>query len=47
MIARGLQEEMIRPGAVVEVMGYPHRSRDIELRAEWIKVNGTTITQLR
>ncbi|MCL6608515.1 MAG: hypothetical protein K6T74_10515 [Geminicoccaceae bacterium] len=46
MINRGLQEEMIRPGAVVEVMGYPHRSRAIELRAEWIKVNGA-ITQLR
>ncbi|MCS6780028.1 MAG: DUF6152 family protein [Geminicoccaceae bacterium] len=46
MINRGLEERMIRVGDVVEVMGYPHRTRDIELRAEWIKVNGT-ITQLR
>ncbi len=46
MIARGLQEHMIRIGDTVEVMGYPHRSREVELRAEWIKVNGT-ITQLR
>ncbi|MCS6877863.1 MAG: DUF6152 family protein [Geminicoccaceae bacterium] len=46
MINRGLHEHMIRPGQVVEIMGYPHRTRDVEIRAEWIKVNGT-ITQLR
>lgn len=46
MISRGLQPEMIALGDQVEVMGYPHRSRDIELRAEWIKVKGV-VTQLR
>jgi hypothetical protein len=46
MVARGLEENQIQPGDTVEVMGYPHRSRDVELRAEWIKVKGT-ITQLR
>ncbi len=46
MIARGLQETDIQPGDTVEVMGYPHRARDIELRAEWIKVKGKT-TPLR
>lgn len=46
MINRGLEESQIRVGDVVEVMGYPHRTREIELRAEWIKVQGK-ITQLR
>jgi hypothetical protein len=46
MISRGLQESQIQPGDTVEVMGYPHRTRAIELRAEWIKVKGA-ITQLR
>ena len=46
MISRGLQPEMIKVGEEVQVMGYPHRSREIELRAEWIKVKETT-TQLR
>jgi len=27
-------------------MGYPHRTREIELRAEWIRI-GTQVTQLR
>ncbi len=46
MINRGLEESQIRVGDTVEVMGYPHRTREIELRAEWIKVQGK-ITQLR
>lgn len=46
MISRGLEESRIQPGDTVEVMGYPHRTRAIELRAEWIKVKGA-ITQLR
>lgn len=46
MINRGLEESQIQVGDTVEVMGYPHRSRDVELRAEWIKVRGT-ITPLR
>jgi len=27
-------------------MGYPHRTREIALRAEWIRI-GTQVTQLR
>lgn len=46
MINRGLEESQIQIGDTVEVMGYPHRSREIELRAEWIKVKGK-ITPLR
>jgi hypothetical protein len=30
----------------VTVMGYPHRQREEELRAEWIRV-GEQVTQLR
>jgi hypothetical protein len=46
MTNRGLRPEMIQVGETVEVMGYPHRSIETELRAEWIRINGTT-TQLR
>lgn len=46
MVSRGLEESRIRPGDTVEVMGYPHRTRADELRAEWIEVDGA-ITQLR
>ncbi len=43
MINRGLGESRIRVGDTVEVMGYPHRTREIELRAEWIKVQGEIV----
>lgn len=46
MTSRGLRPAMLQPGATVEAYGYPHRSRDIEMRAEWIRIAGTTY-QLR
>jgi hypothetical protein len=46
MINRGLTIDQIKVGDSVEVYGYPHRTRENELRAEWIKVNDRT-TQLR
>ncbi|MCU0985266.1 MAG: DUF6152 family protein [Acetobacteraceae bacterium] len=46
MTNRQLPGSALKPGAEVEVMGYPHRTRDIELRAEWINVAGQ-VTQLR
>lgn len=46
MTNRQLPGSALTPGLEVEVMGYPHRNRDVELRAEWIRV-GTQVTQLR
>jgi Family of unknown function (DUF6152) len=46
MRSRGLSQEMLATGTEAEVMGYPHRSREVEMRAEWIRVGGATI-QLR
>lgn len=46
MTNRNLPGSMLKEGEEVTVMGYPHRGRDIELRAEWIRV-GTQVTQLR
>src|SRR5512147_2387354 len=46
MITRGLTLDQIRIGDTVEVYGYPHRSREVEMRAEWIRVHDK-ITQLR
>lgn len=46
MTNRGLAEAGLVPGATVTVMGYPHRDRAEELRAEWIRVSDRT-TQLR
>jgi hypothetical protein len=46
MRSRGLPPESIRPGARVEFLAYPHRSRAEEMRAEWLRV-GSTTAQLR
>ncbi|MCS6854718.1 MAG: DUF6152 family protein [Elioraea sp.] len=46
MTNRGLTEAGLVVGASVTVMGYPHRERADELRAEWIRV-GERTTQLR
>lgn len=46
MINRGLTIDQIQSGATVEVYGYPHRTNDTEMRAEWIKVHDK-VTQLR
>jgi hypothetical protein len=42
MSARGLQPDMIRPGANVTVEGYPSTRVDTEMRAERIVVGGKT-----
>jgi hypothetical protein len=46
MINRGIPRDGLRPGMTVTVMGYPHRQREEELRAEWIRI-GEHVTQLR
>lgn len=44
--ARGVQPAMLAPGATVDVRGYPSQADPTELRAEWIRIDGTTY-QLR
>jgi hypothetical protein len=39
---RGLTQEVAVPGTEATVMGYPHRSRETEIRVEWVRVNGET-----
>lgn len=46
MQARGLREEALAPGAKATVVGYPHREKADELRAERITIAGKT-TELR
>ena len=46
MVNRGLAQDGLRTGMTVTVMGYPHRQKPVELRAEWIRV-GEQVTQLR
>lgn len=46
MQARGLSREALAPGAKATVVGYPHREKEDELRAERISVAGKT-TELR
>lgn len=43
---RGLEKEMLRPGAQVTVEGYPNRDKPEEMRAERVTVKGKT-TELR
>ena len=40
---RGLAREMLKVGAEVTVVGYPHRSDPNEMRAERITVAGKTV----
>lgn len=46
MSNRGVAADTLGAGMTVTVMGYPHRQRDDELRAEWIRI-GERTTQLR
>ena len=46
MESRGLAKEKLVPGQRASVHGYPHRSKDDELRAENITIEGKT-TELR
>jgi hypothetical protein len=43
MAARGLPQANLKPGTKAEVVGYPHRSKPEEMRAERISVNGKTV----
>lgn len=43
MTARGLSAEALRPGAQASVVGYPHRTKADEMRAERITVGGKTV----
>lgn len=43
MQARGLTQEMLKPGTVVAVYGYPSTRTPNEMRAERLTVDGTTV----
>lgn len=43
MTNRGLTAEAIAPGRTVTVEGYPHRTREGEMRAERITADGQTV----
>jgi hypothetical protein len=43
MQARGLSQEMLKPGAVVTVVGYPSTQKEHEMRAERITVAGKSV----
>ena len=43
MQARGLSEEMLKPGTPVVVLGYPSTRKEHEMRAERITVAGKTV----
>jgi hypothetical protein len=43
MKSRGLTREMLRSGTDARVTGYPHREKQLELRAERISVAGKTV----
>jgi hypothetical protein len=43
MQARGLSEEMLKPGTPVTVLGYPSTRNEHEMRAERIIVAGKTV----
>jgi hypothetical protein len=43
MQARGLKEEMLKPGTIVTVVGYPSTQKEHEMRAERIMVAGKTV----
>jgi hypothetical protein len=46
MQGRGLTREMLKEGTTATVVGYPHRKKAGEMRAERITINGQT-TELR
>ena len=43
MQARGLTQEMLKPGTMVAVEGYPSTQKPHEMRAERIVVSGKTV----
>jgi hypothetical protein len=46
MSSRGLEREALKPGVTATVVGYPHKKKAEELRAERITIDGKT-TELR
>ena len=46
MSSRGLSKEMLKVGTTATVVGYPHRKKADEMRAERITIDGKT-TELR
>ena len=42
MQARGVLREQIQPGATVTVIGFPHKSRSTEMKAEQIRIADKT-----
>jgi hypothetical protein len=42
MQARGVTRDLLQPSAVVTVIGFPHKSRAGELKAEHIKIGSRT-----
>ena len=42
MQARGLTQEMLKPGTIVAVEGYPSTQQPHEMRAERITIDGKT-----
>jgi hypothetical protein len=42
MKARGVGRELLKPEATVTVIGFPHKSRATELKAEQITIDGKT-----
>jgi len=43
MSARGLSKEMLKVGTTAAVVGYPHKQKADEMRAERITINGKTV----
>jgi len=43
MTSRGLSPEMLKVGAMVRLVGYPHRENANEMRTERITVEGKTV----
>ena len=43
MSARGLTQEMLKDGTTATIVGYPHREKADEMRAERITIDGKTI----
>jgi len=43
MSSRGLSQEMLQVGATVTVVGYPHKEKTEEMRAERITIAGKTV----
>lgn len=43
MEARGLSREMLKEGTTATVVGYPHREKAEEMRAERITINDKTV----